>query len=117
MNTGRRKCVMLLMLWATLGLGCTGGSNESVITPGAPARSNAADGGRWVRALQPRPEVGGVGWLEARGPHGDAATQLALQHLAINVTPAAHVAAFEVDHRFHNDGEYLANAINKGRIS
>lgn len=82
---------------------------------GASKRSTAAAGvlhsqvdtGAYARALSPRPEVGGVGWLEAREGPGDVASQLALAELGVDITPAGHVAAFEVDHRFVNDGDAL----------
>jgi uncharacterized protein YegL len=35
----------------------------------------------------------------------DGTVHLALTHLDVRVRPAGHLAAFEVEHRFHNDGD------------
>lgn len=69
------------------------------------------DTGRFVRALEPRPETGGVGWLEARVGPQDAGTLLTLNRLNIDVRPAGHMAAFSVEHHFANDGDALMEGV------
>lgn len=98
---------VLLASWF-LALGCTsaGADTPSGETDALDYAAEAEPGlAPWAYEYEAEAEFGGIGSLHAKSAEGGISSPLQLRSLDVRVENAGQLAAFEVEHVFHNDSE------------